>query len=310
MKERLTTEENEVPPHKETICAVYVTYHPDANLPERMGRIARQVGHIVIVDNHSDEEAVHMLRALCQAENAELIENKENLGIAAALNQGVTRAIELGYSWALTLDQDSWPEPRLVDALDKIYASHPEREKVKMIGSNYILPATGHMAFEPGSTTPSFIETECVITSGSLMSLKAFEEVGPFREDFFIDQVDDEYCLRLRSYGYKVLISSKPLMIHSCGNVSIRKHLWREVCSNHSPLRRYYITRNRLILYRIYACKEPYWVKHSLRTMLGEIRLIILCEDRKIKKLLAILLGILHAILGRMGRIQNRILER
>ena len=36
----------------------------------------------------------------------EIILNKENLGIATALNIGVRKALENGYEWILTMDQD------------------------------------------------------------------------------------------------------------------------------------------------------------------------------------------------------------
>jgi rhamnosyltransferase len=301
----------EAPLRKETVCAVYVTYHPDAKFPDRVARIALQVAHIIIVDNNSNEETVRMLRALCDAENFELIENNDNLGVATALNQGARRAIELGYAWALTLDQDSWPETHLVATLIEIYTAHPHREEVKIIGSNYRNPITNYTFLQCKDVTSDFIETETVITSCSLMSLKAFEEIGFFRDDFFIDQVDHEYCLRLRSYGYKVIISCKPLMIHPIGNQTSHKILWKHpVCLNQPPLRIYYMTRNRFILYRMYALKESHWVRSDLNTALKEFILIMLFEDQKIKKIIAMLTGIFHAISGNMGRVQSLTSER
>lgn len=297
-------------PGKETVCAIYVTYHPDAKFPERIARIAPQVAHIIIVDNHSNKDALRMLHGLSKSINCEFIENKENLGIATALNQGARRAIELGYSWALTLDQDSWPEAYLVATLTEIYTAHPEREKVKVMGSNYRSFRTDYIFLQCNDDTLNFIETETVITSCSMMSLKAFEEVGSFRDDFFIDQVDHEYCLRLRSYGYKIIISCKPLMVHPLGNQTRHKILWkRPVCLNQPPLRRYYMTRNRFVLYRTYAFKEPHWVLSNLNAALKETALIILFEDQKIRKIMAMLRGILHAISGRMGRSQSQSLD-
>jgi rhamnosyltransferase len=296
----------DAPPRKGTVCAVYVTYHPDAKFPERIARIAPQVAHIIIVDNHSNEDALRMLHDLSKSINCELIENKENFGIATALNQGARRAIELGYAWSLTLDQDSWPEAHLVATLIEIYTAHPHREEVKIVGSNYRNPITNYIFLQCKDAALNFIDTETVITSCSLMSLKAFEEVGPFRDDFFIDQVDHEYCLRLRSYGYKVIISCKPLMVHPLGSQTSHKILWkRPVCLNHSPLRIYYMTRNRFVLYRIYAFKETHWVMGDLDAALKEAILILLFEDQKIKKIMAMLVGIFHAVSGNMGKLQS-----
>src|ERR1700731_1621571 len=46
------------------VCAIVVTYHPDAELPERLSRILFQVRALVIVDNGSGETAVRTLRDL------------------------------------------------------------------------------------------------------------------------------------------------------------------------------------------------------------------------------------------------------
>ena len=43
------------------------------------------------------------------------------------------------------------------------------------------------------------------MTSGSLLDLSAYEAVGPFMDELFIDQVDNEFCLRLRAAGFSVL---------------------------------------------------------------------------------------------------------
>jgi rhamnosyltransferase len=302
--------EIDVPPREQTICAIYVTYHPDRKFSERLAQIVPQVDHIIIVDNHSNSEAVQMLRTLCIEVNGELIENEENRGVATALNQGIRRAIELGYPWAITFDQDSWPDQNLVKTLCETYANYPERWKVKLVGSNYRSSVTGRPFLNFKNITSSFfVESAVVITSGALMCIRAYEEVGPFRDDFFIDLVDHEYCLRIRSYGYKVLISRKALITHHLGNESFHRFLWGQVCYNHSPLRKYYMTRNCLMTFRLYGYKEPYWVVRRFGGMFKEVFLIILFEREKWEKLRAMLLGVWHAASGHMGRLQSNTLN-
>jgi rhamnosyltransferase len=310
MSTHLPRRRADAPPAKETVCAVYVTYHPDAKFPERVARVTPQVAHVIIVDNHSNEMALGMLRTLCEVGGIELIENKDNFGIATALNQGARRAIECGYTWALTLDQDSWPEADLVSTFAEVYATHRDRQSIKIIGSNFRSPITSCSILYVKDTTSTSLETEAVITSCSLMALNVFEEIGPFRDDLFIDEVDHEYCLRLRSHGYKVIISCKPLVVHPLGNQIEHKFLWKNlVSSNHSPLRRYYITRNRLVLYKSYMRSESIWVRRSIYTAMIELIIITLYEKHKFKKLIAIMFGIWHAFSGRMGKLQNKALE-
>src|ERR1700733_12732251 len=52
---RLNDESPNAPLHGSDVCAIVVTYHPDAALAVRLGRIAPQVGAIVMVDNGSTD---------------------------------------------------------------------------------------------------------------------------------------------------------------------------------------------------------------------------------------------------------------
>src|SRR6266404_6008341 len=45
-----------VGPAKENICAILITYYPDALFAQRLERIRRQVGRILIVDNTADAQ--------------------------------------------------------------------------------------------------------------------------------------------------------------------------------------------------------------------------------------------------------------
>jgi rhamnosyltransferase len=98
-------------------------------------------------------------------------------------------------------------------------------------------------------------------------------------------------------------------MIHSVGEQTVHKFIWKQICTNHSPLRRYYITRNRLVLYKTYICKDRNWILRSFFTAIRELIVIILFEDYKLEKLRATALGILHALAGKMGRLQDSRLE-
>ena len=50
--------ENNKEPQRDNICVIIVTYHPDADFPDRAMTAARQVGRTVIVDNNSSDQAV------------------------------------------------------------------------------------------------------------------------------------------------------------------------------------------------------------------------------------------------------------
>jgi len=112
------------------VCAVVVTYHPDTAFPLRLNSVCPQVGALVIVDNGSADAERNMLREAASDSKIDVIFNLQNLGLARALNIGVQRAAELGYSWVLLLDQDSRVDPDMVRSLLGIHMAFPDRERL------------------------------------------------------------------------------------------------------------------------------------------------------------------------------------
>ena len=74
------------------VCAILVSYHPDAELPRRAARILEQAGALVMVDNGSGGKTQDMLRRIAADARVSLVLNPTNLGIASALNIGIERA--------------------------------------------------------------------------------------------------------------------------------------------------------------------------------------------------------------------------
>jgi len=291
-------------PGKENICAVIVTYHPDACFPERVERIASQVGQIVIVDNHSDSATVAMLQNICLRLKIELILNDSNLGVAAALNQGVNLAHNMFFPWVLLFDQDTESLDSMVHTLATVYEDFSEKGRLALIGSNYYVGNSRKGFYKSRSdVSPPWIEQKTVITSGSLLRASVFQEIGGFRDELFIDHVDHEYCLRARARGFKVIVTYAPIMKHSIGTVTSHKLLWYEIkTSNHSALRRYYMARNDIILAKEYIFGEPIWVLKKLYSRLKNIILICFFEKNKLAKLKLTALGFLDGLTSNFHR--------
>jgi rhamnosyltransferase len=289
---------------REKIAAVVVTYHPDDLFPERIERLSKQVDSRIIVDNHSGQAAVAMLRGIATRKGAKLVLNPENLGIAAALNIGVETAIAGGYEWALLLDQDTVVGEDIVETLAAVYEKVANKERLALIGSNHTNPISGRL-FLPwgGGDHGSWQEVKAAITSGSLLSLAIYNAIGRFREEFFIDCVDIEYCLRARSRGFKVIMARKPLMQHSIGTVTMHKLPWKSVgASNHSPVRRYYMTRNQLVLAREYLWKEPVWTLSTLYAHLNSTIAMCVLEKDILRKLKYTAIGVVDGLRSNFSR--------
>ncbi len=132
------------------------------------------------------------------------------------------------------------------------------------------------------------------------MRLDLFKSIGSFREDYFIDSVDHEYCLRARSNNFSVVISCENLMSHSIGTSASRSSRFQAF--EHPPIRKYYIARNTLVTLKDYFTREPAWAMRQLLRLAIELASIILFERDKKNKTYAVVRGIRDGIKNKMGR--------
>lgn len=281
-----------------------VTFHPDAGLPARIARVLLEVGGLVIVDNGSDEAVLGMLRHLAADPRIVLVLNFANLGIARALNLGIARAGERGYAWVLLLDQDSVIDAGMLNAMIEIRGAYPAADRLAVIGAGFrdINKDTGES--RAARADDGWQEVESVITSGSLIALATHAVVGPFREEFFIDYVDSDYCLRARALGYRVIETRRALMSHAIG-AATRHSIFGvdKWTSNHSPDRRYYIARNDTVMLREHGRYAlGLWAAKSLGRCVRACKRVLLYEPMKAAKIGAILQGWWHGVCGRLGQ--------
>lgn len=285
-------------PSAMNVCAVVVAYFPDEGFEARLQTILPQVAKLVVVDNTPDAISLSPDIIAAWEERLHCIANHTNKGVAAALNQGIEHALQQGYCWVLTLDQDTQCYPNMVTILGGVYEDCIPRPAV--IGSNYLDPRSHKPKVSPQGN--KCLEQKTVITSGSLVNAGVAREVGGFREDYFIDQVDHEFCLRVRAHGYQVVISRKPVMAHSVGRPGGARLPLLGILPNHPPLRKYYIARNTVVTVAEYWLREPDWcLRRSVRLVLG-LLLMSTLERQRLAKVRAFAAGFRDAILGRMGQ--------
>jgi rhamnosyltransferase len=285
------------------VCAITVTYHPDAEFPVRSERILREVGALVIVDNGSGDTELGMLRELATNPLITLISNIDNVGIARALNIGIGQALTLGFKWVLLLDQDSCIDDDMVQTLIATGASYPDRDRLGVIGSGYRDVNSPLQEQKDEIVGENWEEVASVVTSGSLIPLKAHAAVGAFREEFFIDHVDTEYCFRARAKGYRVIRTRRPIMSHSIGAISRHEVLWMKKWTfNHAADRRYYFARNDTVMLREFGHYIfGLWALKSFGRCVRLCKRIALYEEMKTQKIIAVAQGWWDGVRGHMG---------
>lgn len=280
------------------VCCIIVTYNIGKELYKCFDSIYNQVDKVVIVDNGSDNITIGVLNEI-EAKNKDvtIIYNVNNEGIATALNKGIEYAMKNNYEWVLTMDNDSEATHNMVNTIKKVYESIDlqERKNIMSIFPSYIEKGYDHYQNIKESDINNlyydYIEAE--ITSGNMIKTSVFKELGLLEDKLFIDLVDVEICLRLLKNNIKMIKLKGAILLHSLGNSSKRKILTKEVVvTNHSSLRRYYITRNRLEIWKMYKGLECDYLKNSKKDFIKELFTVILFEKDKIPKMKAIINGI------------------
>ena len=284
-----------------SVCAIMVTYHPSAETVENIRIALPQVTGLVIVDNGSTPGEIAVLRALRQASGFQLIENQENRGLAEALNQGVVWARSRSYPWVILFDQDSTITGGFIDQMFATWESHPRRDRVGSIHPRYRDRLTGvegairYANYEGGPLTS--------MTSGALMPTWIFDRVGYFASEFFMDCVDTEFCFRLVAAGYRVVDSKQAVLLHSLGQTKKVNILGFSFSpSHHSAARRYYMSRNRMVVYRKYVHALPALVVRYVYLTCRETAICFLAERGRVRKVRNFLLGSWDGLVGRMGK--------
>jgi rhamnosyltransferase len=294
-----------IAPSKENTCAVFVTFHPDAGFLDRLTRVARQVGDVIVIDNGSSELELGELRGASNTLGFALICNGENLGVAKALNQGMDLALSRGWQWALTFDQDTLAYDFLLDRLIETWRDYDSANELAVIGSSYLDPPSGEV-YPIETRNGKWTECSSVITSGSLISMAAFGRTGPFREEFFIDCVDDDFCFRARRMGHAILCAGGPLMEHRIGTVEYHCFLGKKYATpNYPPVRRYYIMRNSIALAIECRSEEPEWARGTRKKIVKDLLLTLAFESNRWRKARMCLKGLWDGLRGKFGRLTD-----
>jgi rhamnosyltransferase len=268
---------------------------------DNLFKVSAQVQDLIVVDNGSDANEIDTLRLATHTLGFHLIENRENLGLAQALNQGVRWAKNKNHSWVIFFDQDSQVTEGFVAHLLAAWKSHPKPERLGAMHPRYLDPATGSEFIVWRASDGGPVVS---MTSGALMPAWIFDKVGVFASEYFIDCVDFEFCFRLRAAGYLIADSRDAVLMHAAGAATgtIRMMGLTFRPTNHSPARRYYMSRNRIAMYRKYFTSFPRWILRSMNESLGETIKCFLGEEDRARKFRSFLLGTWDGLMGRMGK--------
>ena len=231
------------------------------------------VSYVCIVDN-SDTCKDQSCKAFVGFDKVEYLRLGENRGIAYAINFGVKKCRVNNCLWVLTLDQDSYFSDNFYRTPDAL---------ARVIYFPYYDFGNGHLV-------------EAKVQSGALIPLHLFDEIGFFREDYFIDYVDYDFFERCILNHVKMLTCESVVLYHEPGqkkqgDILVFSYSYTSI----SAIRYYYVFRNGID----YSLR--YKKVGVLYSLLKNILKILLQEPKKKKRLYYCFLGIIDRIRNNWG---------
>jgi GT2 family glycosyltransferase len=197
---------------------------------------------VIVVDNSGE-------RRVAPRGTARVIYNERNVGFGAAINQAYQAS---SAPFLATLNDDATAHPGWLEALLHAIEDRPDvgmcASQVRLAGDGRLDSAgmlmgadgtskqRGHLG--PPDSYPR--RGEALLPSGSaaLYRREMLEEIGLFDESFFLYCEDTDLGLRARWAGWECLYAPE----------AVADHLYSHSAGAASPLKAFYVERNRLFL--------------------------------------------------------------
>ena len=166
---------------------------------------------------------------------------------------------------------------------------------------------TIHFKPRPSAYT-GLLEVDYVITSGNMLNITAWQMLNGFIDELFIDEVDNEFCIRARNKGFKILVTSNVHLLHKLGEgITVKHFLTRNtfVLSKHPPLRVYYVVRNNLYMWRKFRFSNFGFVANRVRNIVALVSKVVLYFPDKKVYFRYIGMAIKDSLKGKYGKFSN-----
>ncbi|CAA0110945.1 Uncharacterised protein [Halioglobus japonicus] len=294
--------------HQHRVCAGVVAHNPKSvELLSLVETLLDSTDSVVVVDNNS--AYCHYLQSLESQPDITVIRNSENCGVSGGINQIIAHARDLGAKFVVAFDQDT----KITADLIPMLASHLEKllesgEPVAAIGPSVVddytnqtmpfvrfkLPFNIRYSRETLPQDEQQVECDFLISSGCLMSVQALNDIGAMNEELFIDNVDLEWCFRARQKRYKIYGDFTAVIRQQIGVAFTRIPFTKAVVRYHDYTRNYFMTRNRLWLYRQRYANAA-WVVHDLLRFSSKLLYLLIFKGNRLELLKSSLKGIIDS---------------
>lgn len=274
-----------------------VTFNPDLQrLKENLDHIYYQNADVVIYDNNSENiESIETLVEDCYPK-IRLRKNNRNHGLGVAYNWFFKFAERKDYAWVMLLDQDSVCDDNLLNQ----YRQHINDDTKVAMYTCIIVDRNSQNSKSTNDVSNivgDFQDVSRCISSASLMRTSVFRKGCRYDEDFFIDKLDFDMCLKILEHGYKIRLLNYTGLTQEIGQSQDHKLFGHTVTVyNHSAFRRYYMAKNDILLAKRHKSRS---LIKSIGKETFDIICVLLYEKDRRKKLSACLSGMIAGLKAR-----------
>lgn len=263
---------------------------------------------VIVVDNASTDGTVAWLKNLPSkiSLNVEALLLDQNIGGAGGFASGLRHAVEAGADWIWMMDDDAEPHPSALEELvrvatdpNRIYGSLAVNGNETSWLTTVLDPPLGEV--DKADSIPAHAEVQSLPFLGFFIHRHLVEQIGLPDAGFFIAADDVEYCVRAQKAGTKIIIAGNSRIEHPQSRpYKIRVTGRTLTCLGLPCWKRYYDTRNRLLIARKYFGLRLY-----TQTIPGSfVRLFaaLLKEPNRIAQTHAFFAGFIDGLLGIKGK--------
>lgn len=205
-----------------------------------------------VVDNASTESISDLI---AQFPTVNFIESKENLGFAGGNNLAMKKAKG---KYFFLLNNDTEPAPDFLEPIVNLMEANPligiasskllyfsQPDTLQFAGSKGINLYTGrgfaigHNEKDAAVFNASY-RTQLAHGAAMIINRKVVEDIGLMAELFFLYYEETDFCERVKRAGFEIWYCGESVVLHK-ESMSVGKD---------SPMKTYYLTRNRLIYTR------------------------------------------------------------
>lgn len=292
------------------IATVVVSFNRKVLLKKCLQGLGRQTlapNQIWVVDNASTDGTREWLSSWLpdNLPTAKLVMLENNLGGAGGFKTGMQAALNRDAEWIWMMDDDAEPHPDALEQLmrvarnpDDIYGSLAVNGSDTSWLTTVCEPPLGEV--ESSNDVPAEAGVQSLPFLGFLIHRALIDRIGLPDAGFFIAADDVEYCIRGQRAGARIMIAGHSRIEHPKSRpYKVRIMGTTLTCLALPPWKRYYDTRNRILI-----AKKYYGLQLFTQTIPGSVvRLVsaMVKEPEKLAQLKAWSCGMLDGLFGIKG---------